>query len=366
VKAGEAMAGRVVLAMSGGVDSSVAASLLKEQGYEVIGLFMRTGAHGESLERKAKTCCSATDAVDAQAVADRLDIPFYALDFERDFTRIMDQFADEYAAGRTPNPCVLCNIWLKFGKLWSYGKQVGADFVATGHYARMVKGLDGSPRIGRGVDTVKDQSYVLFGLRRELLSHVLLPVGGHTKAEIRAIARELDLPVHDKPDSQEICFIPDDDYLSFVKGRRPDLETSGAILDEAGATVGRHSGIEGFTIGQRRGLGIALGEPRYVVQIEPSSRTVTIGPRSSLEKAGLEASKFHWHVDPPEGSLACLAQIRARHKAVPAIVEPLGDGKARVVFEQPQSAVTPGQVVAVYEGDLLLGGGWIDRGLDSI
>jgi tRNA-specific 2-thiouridylase len=359
------MGGRVVLAMSGGVDSSVAAHLLKEQGYEVIGLFMRTGAHGDELERRAKTCCSATDAVDARAVADRLDIPFYALDFERDFSRIMDQFADEYASGRTPNPCVLCNIWLKFGKLWSYGKQVGADFVATGHYARRVQGPDGLPRIARGLDPVKDQSYVLSGLRRELLPHVLLPVGGHSKADIRSMARDLDLPVHDKPDSQEICFIPDDDYLSFVKARRPGLETSGSIVDHDGKDLGRHDGIEGFTIGQRRGLGIALGEPRYVVEIEPASRTVTVGPRSSLEKAGLEASRFNWHVDVPEGPIRCMAQIRARHKAVPAIVEPLEGGRARVAFDGPQSAVTPGQVVAVYEGEHLLGGGWIDRGLDS-
>ena len=359
------MGGRVVLAMSGGVDSSVAAHLLKEQGHEVIGLFMRTGAHGEGLERRAKTCCSATDAVDARAVADRLDIPFYALDFERDFARIMDQFADEYVAGRTPNPCVMCNIWLKFGKLWAYGKQVGADFVATGHYARNVEGPDGRPRIARGLDPVKDQSYVLFGLRRELLPHVLLPVGGHSKAEIRSIARDLDLPVHDKPDSQEICFIPDDDYLGFVRDRRPGLDSSGALVDEDGTDLGRHGGIEGFTIGQRRGLGIAVGEPRYVVQIEPASRTVTVGRRSSLEKAGLEASKFNWQVEPPEGPTPCLAQIRARHKAVPAVVERLDDGKARILFEGPQSAVTPGQVVAVYREDLLLGGGWIDRALES-
>ncbi len=312
------MGSRVVLAMSGGVDSSVAAHLLKEQGHEVIGLFMRTGAHGDDLERRAKTCCSATDAVDARNVADRLDIPFYALDFERDFARIMDQFADEYAAGRTPNPCVMCNIWLKFGKLWAYGKQVGADFVATGHYARIAQDPDGRPRIARGLDPVKDQSYVLFGLRRELLPHVLLPVGGYSKAEIRAIARDLGLPVHDKPDSQEICFIPDDDYLRFVRDRRPDLETSGSIVDEDGAKLGEHDGIEGFTIGQRRGLGIAVGEPRYVVQIEPSSRTVTVGRRSSLDKAGLVASKFNWHVAPPDGPTRCLAQIRARHKAVPA------------------------------------------------
>ena len=359
------MGGRVVLAMSGGVDSSVAAHLLKEQGHEVIGLFMRTGAHGDDQERRAKTCCSATDSVDARNVADRLDIPFYALDFERDFARIMDQFADEYAAGRTPNPCVMCNIWLKFGKLWAYGKQVGADFVATGHYARIAPGLDGQPRIARGLDPIKDQSYVLFGLRRELLPHVLLPVGGYSKAEIRAIARELDLPVHDKPDSQEICFIPDDDYLRFVRARRPDRESSGPIVDEDGSKLGEHGGIEGFTIGQRRGLGIAVGEPRYVVQIEPTSRTVTVGRRSSLDKAGLVASKFHWHVDPPDGPTRCLAQIRARHRAVPAVVERLDDGQARVIFDEPQAAVTPGQVVAVYDGELVLGGGWIERGLDA-
>ncbi len=358
------MGSRVVLAMSGGVDSSVAAYLLREQGHEVIGLFMRTGAHGDALERRSKTCCSATDAADARNVADRLDIAFYALDFERDFARIMDQFADEYAAGRTPNPCVLCNIWLKFGKLWAYGKQVGADFVATGHYARMVAGPDGSPRVARGADPVKDQSYVLFGLRRELLRNVLLPVGGHSKAEIRAIARDRGLPVHDKPDSQEICFVPDDDYLGFVRERRPDLDTAGAIVDEDGTELGRHGGIEGFTIGQRRGLGIAVGEARYVVQIEPTTHAVTVGRRSSLDKAGLEAAKFNWHVDVPDGPTPCLAQIRARHRAVPAVVEPLGDGRARVVFDEPQSAVTPGQVVAVYRDQLVMGGGWIERGLD--
>jgi tRNA-specific 2-thiouridylase len=198
------------------------------------------------------------------------------------------------------------------------------------------------------------------------LPHVLLPVGGYTKAEIRGIARDLDLPVHDKPDSQEICFIPDDDYLRFVRDRRPALQTAGAIVDEAGHQVGQHDGIEGFTIGQRRGLGVAVGEPRYVVQIEATTRTVTIGPRHSLEKPGLEASRFHWHVDPPTGPVSCLAQIRARSRAVPAMVEPVEGGRARVVFETPQSAVTPGQVVAVYQDDLVLGGGWIERALNDL
>jgi tRNA-specific 2-thiouridylase len=357
------MGNRVVLAMSGGVDSSVAAALLKAQGYEVLGIFMRTGASTEDDDRRTKTCCSVTDALDAQNVADRLDIPFYALDFEPDFARIEDYFSDEYLAGRTPNPCVVCNIWLKFGKLWEHGQRVGAEFVATGHYARVVKDGDGSSRIARAVDRAKDQSYVLFGLRRELLRNVLFPVGGFTKTEIRAIAREHGLPVHDKPDSQEICFVPDDDYLGFVRHRRPHRETAGLIVDEAGTVLGEHSGIEAFTIGQRRGLGVAVGSPRYVVGIEPRSRTVTVGQRESLEKMGLIASRFNWQSDRPEGPIACLAQIRARHQAVPATVTALDDERARVIFENPQAAITPGQAVTVYQEDLVLGGGWIDRAI---
>jgi tRNA-specific 2-thiouridylase len=359
------MGKRVVLAMSGGVDSSVAAVLLQAQGYEVMGVFMRTGAEVEDAERRAKTCCSVADVLDAQNVADRLDIPFYALDFENDFARIKDYFADEYLAGRTPNPCVVCNIWLKFGKLWGYGKQVGADFVATGHYARVIRGDDGSLRVGRGIDRAKDQSYVLFGLRRELLPHVLFPVGGFTKSEIRNVAREHGLPVHDKPDSQEICFVPGDDYRTVVKDRRPGRETAGRIVDEEGTVLGEHSGIEAFTIGQRRGLGIAVGAPRYVVQIEPTSRTVTVGRRESLDKPGLIAARFNWQGERPSGAIPCLAQIRAQHRAVPAIVTALGGDRARVMFETAQPAICPGQVVTIYEDDLVLGGGWIEQAIDS-
>ncbi|HWE39351.1 MAG TPA: tRNA 2-thiouridine(34) synthase MnmA [Isosphaeraceae bacterium] len=359
------MSRRVVLAMSGGVDSSAAAHLLKGRGFEVIGLFMRTGTHAVDAERKARTCCSVADALDARAVADRLDLPFYALDFSKDFDRIKDDFADAYFEGRTPNPCVLCNIWLKFGKLWAYGKQVGADFVATGHYARIVADEDGNPRIARAVDREKDQSYVLSGLRRDLLSKVLLPIGEYPKARVRRIAEEAGLPVHDKPDSQEICFVPDDDYLGFVRDRRPGRETAGAIVDEGGRELGRHGGFEGYTIGQRRGLGVAVGSPRYVLAIDPGSRTVTIGPRPALDRPGLEASRFNWQGPSPDGPTRCHAQIRARHRAVPATVHPLADGRARVVFDEPQPAVTPGQVVAVYRGDLVLGGGWIDRAIDA-
>jgi tRNA-specific 2-thiouridylase len=206
---------------------------------------------------------------------------------------------------------------------------------------------------------------VLFGLRRELLPHVLFPVGGYPKPEIRALARAQELPVHDKPDSQEICFVPDDDYLGFVHSRRPALDTAGPIVDESGAVLGRHTGIEGFTIGQRRGLGIAVGEPRYVVAIEPVSKTVTVGRREALDKAGLEASRFNWQGPAPDGPAPCLAQIRARHHAVAATVKPLAGDRARVWFEAPQPAVTPGQVVTLYQGDLVLGGGWIDVGIES-
>ncbi len=237
---------RVVLAMSGGVDSSVAAALL-----EGAGLRRPRPLHAHWGQRRGRGT-SRPDVLQRRRrprcanVADRLDIPFYVLDFERDFARIEDYFADEYLAGRTPNPCVMCNIWLKFGKLWAYGKQVGADFVATGHYARILPSADGTPRVARAVDRAKDQSYVLFGLRRELLPHVLFPVGGFTKPEIRAIARQHGLPVHDKPDSQEICFVPDDDYLAFVRDRRPERETRGPIVDEEGTVLGEHSGIEAF------------------------------------------------------------------------------------------------------------------------
>src|SRR5205809_7335478 len=240
------MPARVVLAMSGGVDSSVAAVLLKEQGYDVIGLFMRTGAHGDDDgPSHKKGCCSAIDAGDARRVADRLDIPFYALDFAGDFTRIMDYFVDEYTQGRTPNPCVVCNTWLKFGKLWSYGKQLNADFIATGHYVQMIDG-----EVQRGLDPLKDQSYVLFGLRKNILPHLLFPIGGLCKDEVRAIAREAGLNVAEKPDSVEICFVPNNDHAAFIKERiisepeRQRRSTAGNIVDRAGHVLAAHDGIE--------------------------------------------------------------------------------------------------------------------------
>ena len=359
------MPARVVLAMSGGVDSSASAVLLKEQGYDVVGLFMRTGTHSgepDSRPDNKKGCCSAIDAGDARRVADMLDIPFYALDFEREFERIIDYFADEYLKGRTPNPCVVCNNWLKFGQLWAFGKQLGADFIATGHYSRIVKDDEGRPQLHRGLDPDKDQSYVLHGINPAILPHLLFPVGGYRKAEIRAIARQAGLPVSEKPDSVEICFVPDGDHANLIRRRRPELVTAGNVVDGDGNILGEHDGFERFTIGQRKGLGIATDRKRYVLEIVPETKTVVLGDKEDLLATGLVASRINWLIDPPlTEPLACSAKIRYRHAGVPAQVVATADGGARVEFSEAQSAVTPGQAVAFYDGDRVLGGGWIEE-----
>jgi tRNA-specific 2-thiouridylase len=354
---------RVVLAMSGGVDSSVAAYLLKDQGYEVIGLFMRTGNHGlaDDAPSHKKGCCSALDAGDARRVADRLDIPFYALDFASEFDRIIDYFADEYLAGRTPNPCVMCNNWLKFGKLWSYGKQLEADYVATGHYAQVVQ-KGARHELHRGGDPEKDQSYVLFGLRRSILPHVLFPIGGYRKEQVRDLARKAGLSVSEKPDSVEICFVPDGDHGALIRRHRPELVTAGQIVDTAGHVLTSHEGIENFTIGQRKGLRFAAGERRYVLKLVPETHAVVVGRREELLADGLVASEVNWLMDAPEtDGLVCSAKIRYRHTAAPATVWTLPNGGARVEFMEPQSAITPGQAVVFYDGSRVLGGGWIEQ-----
>jgi tRNA-specific 2-thiouridylase len=355
---------RVVLAMSGGVDSSVAAHLLKRQGYDVIGLFMRTGVHGVDDDRAdhKKGCCSAVDAADARRVADKLDLPFYALDFEREFSGIIDYFADEYLAGRTPNPCVVCNSSLKFGRLWAYGRQLDADFIATGHYARLVAGSSG-PELHRAADADKDQSYVLFELNRQVLPHVLFPLGSYSKAEVRALAREMCAGVADKPDSVEICFVPGGDHARLIRERRPGVSTPGTFVDTAGKVLAEHDGIERFTIGQRKGLGFAAGERRYVLKIVPESNTIVVGDREELLASGLMASRVNWLADAPDGPLSCSAKVRYRHAPAAASVEPLPGRRARVTFVEPVSAVTPGQAVVFYDGTRVLGGGWIDEAM---
>jgi tRNA-specific 2-thiouridylase len=367
------MAKRVVLAMSGGVDSSASAVLLREQGYEVIGLFMRSGAAEEAACATAPSalpilaagahkqgCCSASDAADARRVADTLDIPFHALNFQDAFGRIKDYFVDEYLAGRTPNPCVQCNNWLKFGKLWDFARQVGAELIATGHYARLatVEG-ESQPALLKGLDPAKDQSYVLFGLKRHLLDKIAFPVGGYTKAEIRDLARQTGLRVADKPDSQEICFVPDNDYAGFIRRHHGELDTSGDVVDTAGNVLGRHGGYERFTIGQRKGLGVTFGAPRYVVAVEAESKRVVIGTREDLERHDLEADRANWLVDDLPERFSCTAKIRYLHAGAEADVQRLDEHRFRVEFREPQYGVAPGQAVVLYRGDRVLGGGWI-------
>jgi tRNA-specific 2-thiouridylase len=357
---------RVVLAMSGGVDSSASAVLLKRQGYDVVGLFMRTGAHGhghtDTRPDNKKGCCSAVDAGDARRVADKLDVPFYALDFETEFDRIIDYFADEYARGRTPNPCVVCNNWLKFGQLWTFGRKLGADFIATGHYARAVNG-----ELHKAIDADKDQSYVLHGIARAVLPHLLFPVGGYTKPQIRQLAREAGLlGVADKPDSVEICFVPSGNHTDVVRARRPEVAaTAGTIVEKDGTVLGAHDGLDRFTVGQRKGLGVAAGRKRFVLELLPETNTVVVGDESDLLASGLIASAVNWLIDAPTAPLACTAKIRYRHAGVPATVTARPDGGAAVRFDAPQSAVTPGQAVALYAGTRVLGGGWIERGISD-
>jgi len=383
---------RVVLAMSGGVDSSAAAVLLKEQGHEVIGLFMRSGAVEETACRvEPKTsaatqetsiatspmalptlpilgakankqgCCSASDAADARRVADVLDIPFHALNFADAFGRIKDYFVDEYLAGRTPNPCVMCNNWLKFGKLWDFAVSVGADQIATGHYAR-IQTVDGSPALLRGRDPAKDQSYVLAGINRNILDRILFPVGDFNKPDIRDLAAKAGLRVATKPDSQEICFIPDNDYVGFLERYRGRPDMAGEFVDPSGRVLGKHSGYDQFTIGQRRGLGITFGEPRFVIRIEPETRRVVLGKHEDLACTELEADGISWLVNHLPDEFECLAQIRYQHTAAHARIERVTSGHVRVHFTEPQFGVAPGQALVLYDRDRVLGGGWIRQG----
>jgi tRNA-specific 2-thiouridylase len=376
---------RVVLAMSGGVDSSVAAHLLVEQGHDVIGVFMR---HGEkspaatsmeqgsrSTEQECNTsdsplhhkqgCCTASDAEDARRVADKLGIPFYALNLQAEFGRIIDYFVDEYTAGRTPNPCVQCNNWIKFGKLFDYADSVGAEFVATGHYARLERRDDGSVALLRGVDAVKDQSYVLFGIRPELLPRMMLPVGQFEKPAIRRMAAELGLRVAEKKDSQEICFVTRGRYDEFVR-RRSHRDTAGELVSTDGEVIGRHAGIESFTVGQRKGLGVAMGERKFVVEIEPDSRRVVIGDRQGLYRRELTARDCNWldvQWEGASGTRPCFAQIRYNAAAQRATMTLLPERRLHVEFDEPQFAVTPGQAVVCYDAEdnqHVLGGGWIE------
>jgi tRNA-uridine 2-sulfurtransferase len=368
---------KVVVAMSGGVDSSVAAALLLREGFDVVGVFMRLGSPEgvESAETEAcdtsggknkQGCCSVLDAGDARTVANRLGVPFYVLNFQDDFGRVIDYFVAEYNAGRTPNPCVRCNDWLKFGKLAKYAVAVGARYVASGHYARVgVDPVTGEKALLRGIDHRKDQSYVLFGISRDTLEHTLLPIGGFEKPAVRQMAQELELPVFNKPDSQEICFVPNQDYAGLVKRRSPDTFRTGEFVTTQGKVVGQHEGHQQFTIGQRKGLGVALGYPIYVVDIDAESNRVTVGEKEQLERDGLVARDTNILSSrlSEAGEMSCLAKIRYNHQPQPARVKITSRDRLEVRFDAPQTAVTPGQAVVLYDQEVVLGGGWIERAI---
>ncbi|MEX2581756.1 MAG: tRNA 2-thiouridine(34) synthase MnmA [Gemmatimonadota bacterium] len=354
----------VLVAMSGGVDSSVAAALLVEQGHRVIGVTMKTFCYSE-VEGPSQTCCGLDGIMDARSVADRLGIPHYVFDVERDFTRdVIDDFVSEYAAGRTPNPCVRCNGNTKFRDLLKRGEMLGCDAIATGHYARMGVGEAGDPVLRRGIDREKDQAYFLWGLPPELLPKLLFPLGALTKPEVRERARALGLRTADKPESQEICFVPTGNYVDVLEDRlgadHPSL-APGPLVSSTGETIGEHEGYARYTIGQRRGIGGGHGRRLYVIGARPETREVIVGDFDEIFRDELEVGELNWFGQPPREGDEVELQIRHRAVAAPAHVL-AGDGDSiRFRFEEPQRAVAPGQSAVVFRGDSVLGGGRIAR-----
>lgn len=352
---------RVVVGMSGGVDSSVAAWLLKEQGYEVIGVTMKVWPQ-DCISRAEDKCCGPQAIADARSVAHAIGVPHYVVDEAVNFERaVIDYFAAEYQAGRTPNPCVMCNEKVKFGNLWGKAKAIGADYIATGHYA-IAEHTPERTILRKGRDPRKDQSYFLFSLRQAQLRRVLLPLGGMEKTEIRAIARRIGLKTADKQDSQEICFVPGNDYKAFLRSHMGEKEFHpGRLRDTAGNDLGPHEGIELFTIGQRKGLPGGSATPRYVVDIDPATATVIIGEAEDLICDEFTVSNAVWHLDSQDAPFEATVKIRYSNPGAAATVYPGESGTARVKLHTPQRAITPGQAAVCYRGDEVLGGGWIDR-----
>ena len=356
---------RIVVAMSGGVDSSVAAALLAEQGYDVIGVSMQLYDNShvtESGQRAFGTCCTIDDLYDARRVAATIGIPHYIVNFESQFgEHVISNFVREYVTGRTPIPCSHCNSDLKFAELLDRARAYDAEQLATGHYARIAREDDGRYRLYRGADNSKDQTYFLFSLTQEQLARASFPVGHLDKDTVREHARRLNLHVTSKPDSQEICFVPDGDYAAFVERKAPEATQPGTIINAEGRVLGTHAGVHRFTIGQRKGLGLSATEPLYVLEIKPGSAQVVVGSRDSLGRTQLTASEVNWvSGQAPSDWRRVSAQIRHRHAAAPARVRRTDEGRAELEFDTPQTAITPGQAVVFYDGDEVLGGGWID------
>jgi tRNA-specific 2-thiouridylase len=361
----------IAVAMSGGVDSSTVAALLARQGRSVIGLTMQLWNQRRlpalAVEGSSGRCCSLDDVYDARRVAEQIGIPYYVLNFEREFEeRVVKPFVDEYLAGRTPIPCTLCNNFIKFARFLEMADAVGAHQIATGHYARVRRDADsGRWQLLRGADASKDQTYFLFGLTQAQLARTLFPLADLTKTEVRALAREMGLSVAEKSDSQEICFVPNGDYAAFLsayleENRTPAAPAAGEIVTTDGRRLGEHQGVHHFTVGQRRGLGIAAGEPLYVISTDARSRRVLVGGNDELLRERLRVREVNWiAIEGLAAPVRAEVKIRNKHAAAPATLHPAGEG-VEVVFDNPQRAVTPGQAAVFYHGDLVLGGGWIE------
>ena len=348
--------GRIFVAMSGGVDSSVAAALLVERGFDVAGVMLHLWAEEDNR------CCSPQAVADARSVAEQLGVDFHLVDYEDEFrTCVVDYFVAEYGRGRTPNPCLACNRQIRFGRLLRHVQALGAKYLATGHYARIAE-MDGTYRLQKGADLQKDQSYVLYMLGQDELRHLLFPVGAHTKPQVREMARQRGLPIADRDESMEICFVTDDDYRRFLREHAPLSVQPGPILDTAGREIGRHQGLPYYTVGQRRGLGIAAPEALYVLRLDVESNALIAGTAEELGQGALVADDVTYvSGEPPEAPVRVQAKIRYKAQLADGTWTPLAGRRARVEFDQPLRDITPGQAVVAYQGDLVLGGGIISE-----